>query len=636
MQQAAPSTGKLMKLAEAAVQKGRHQEAFELYQQVLNLDPHHAEALFQLARALHNAGDYASAALLYGRAIQEDPQHVNSYVLLCAVYDAQKNPELVLQLAQKATERLPDHPKVFSLMASALLRYGRAQEALAYLENALPRFPADIELLQYYCLALKTCDRFEEAEAVYRKLVATQRIAASFRMQFETHLPRFNESNAQIDAVRAGFAKSIEDFTREKPAIDLSALDRNPLFGLTYHNRDNKELAQSFTKMLRTLAPQLNFVAPHCKDATARNAGPIRVGFLSQRMHNHVVGYCYRGVLLHLAKRADFSVTFFNTANVMDSGIQEIIDANIPIVSLPTLPTAAQAMVANHALDILVYPDIGMDLPTHFMAMARLAPYQLCLGGHPETTGIDTVDYVVASREYEPDSGQENYTERLLCIDGAATVFKRPAQPERWLTRAELELPEDRKLYICPMAVHKFHPDFDVLLANILEKDPQGTLVLFHDFHEQTVTDALKKRLFAQCDPARIIFLPWLKFDAFQGILKLADAVLDTIGFGGGTTSQYAFDLGVPIVTMPGRFARGRMVHSYYEVMEIDEAPVAASVEEYVDFAVRLANDRAYYAKLQKQILARNERLFARESQTTAFTQLLRDIHSQQLDKYKR
>ncbi len=636
MQQAAPSTRKLIKLAEAAVKKGQHQEAFQLYQQVLMLDPHHAEALFQLARALHFAGDYASATLLYTRALQENPLHTDSYTLLCGVYAAQKNRELELQTALKATEQMPDNPEAFSLLASVLIRHGDAPKALAYLEQVTPRFSSNTELQQYYCMALKLCSRFEEAEAAYQHLTATRRVPANFRMQFEMYLPRFNTSNEQIDTVRAKLADRIAHFTQTKPAVDLASLDVNPLFGLAYHNRDNKELLSAFARMLRAIAPQLNFTAPHCKATAVKGNAPIKIGFLSQRMHNHVVGYCYRGIMLHLAKQPGIEVTFFNLANVMDSGIQEMIDANIPVVSLPLLVPAAQRMIAKHELDILVYPDIGMDLATHYMAMARLAPHQVCLGGHPETTGIDTIDYVVASRDYEPENAQENYTEQLLCINGAASIFKRPATPAQWFTRAELGLPEDRKLYMCPMAVHKFHPDFDGLLAGILRKDPEATLVLFHDFHEQTVTEALKKRLFTQCDPARILFMPWLTLDAFQSILKLADAVIDTISFGGGTTSQYAFNLGVPIVTMPGRFARGRGVYSYYITMGIDSPPVASTPEEYVDIAVRLAHDRAYYNALQTQIFARNEHIFERTSQAAAFTQLMRDIHAQQLTPYQR
>ena len=38
---------------------------------------------------------------------------------------------------------------------------------------------------------------------------------------------------------------------------------------------------------------------------------------------------------------------------------------------------------------------------------------------------------------------------------GIDTLYDRPAPPTRWLTRKELGLPDDKKLYVCPMAILK-------------------------------------------------------------------------------------------------------------------------------------------------------------------------------------
>ena len=635
MQQDSPSIQKLAQQADAAKEKGRLQEALQLYQQVLTLNPHHAGALFHLGHILHSSGDYASADLLYNRAIQEDPQHFQSYALLCEVYESQNLMEQAIKTAEMAAKQMPHIPQAYCLVASKLMAYN-IHLVPAYLENILPQFPENIELRQFYCFALKANNRFEEADAIYQQIIATKRVPASFRIIYETMLPRLNISNEQIDAMRTAFANSVAHFIEEKPRIQIETLSNHPLFALAYHNRDNKEMLKSYTQMLRLIAPELNYVAPHCKAPQVQQDRPIRIGFISKHMHDHPVGKCYRNSMIELSKQADFSVTFFNLQNINDSKIKEIADAGIPIISVPKHISSAQETIANHKLDILIYPDIGMDATTHYMAMARLAPYQVCLGGHPETTGIDTVDYVLAARTYEPENAQENYTERLLCIDGVSTIFRRPTKPERWLTRRDLGLPEDHKLYMCPMAIQKFHPDFDAILAGILERDPQGILVLFSDFQEANTTVALKNRILQRCDPSRVIFLPWLNLEAFQSILKLVDAVLDTIYFGGGTTSQYAFDLGVPIVTMPGRYARGRVVNSYYEIMEIEQKPVAKTREEYVSLAYKLANDKEYYASLNAQILERSERLFEIKPHLSVLVQLMRDIYHQKLDSYRR
>lgn len=636
MQQIAPSTRKLMKSALNALHKNRGQEAFNLLQQVLALNPSHAEALYHSGFLLHGSGNYIRAADYYQLAIQSEPTHLRSYIMLCKVFEAQDRGEEAVQLAQYTAQLMPQEAQAHCQLASMLMRFCRAEEVPAYLESILPQFPDHTELLQFYCIALKVSDRFEEADKAYQKLVATHRVPASFRVLYETYLPRLYQSSAHIDAVRTQFERSIERFIAEKPRIDIGMLSNYPLFSLAYHNRDNKQNLQDYTRMLRLMAPELNYTAPHCKAALVKHSGPIRIGFLSNHMHNHSVGNCYRSVMLHLAAQPDFSVTFFNLANVMDEKIQEIIAAGVPIVSLPKNITAAHETVARHTLDILIYPDIGMDAPTHYMAMARLAPHQVCLGGHPETTGIDTVDYIISSRSYEPPHADENYMERLLCVDGVNTIFARPEVPEHWLTREDLGLPADKKLYVCPMAIQKFHPDYDQMLYDILTRDPKATLVLFDDFQQDSATRIMHGRIISKCDPARVIFMPWLKLEVLFSVLKTADAVLDTIYFGGGTTAQYAFGLGIPIVTMPWNYARGRCVYSYYVVMGLENAPIANDANNYVELAVKLANDEEYAAALSAQILERNHLMFESKPYGPIATQLMKDIMNQDLSHYAR
>ena len=48
-------------------------------------------------------------------------------------------------------------------------------------------------------------------------------------------------------------------------------------------------------------------------------------------------------------------------------------------------------------LDILIYPEIGLDPVTYFLAFSRLAKVQMAWLGHPDTTGISTIDYFITS-----------------------------------------------------------------------------------------------------------------------------------------------------------------------------------------------------------------------------------------------
>jgi predicted O-linked N-acetylglucosamine transferase (SPINDLY family) len=83
----------------------------------------------------------------------------------------------------------------------------------------------------------------------------------------------------------------------------------------------------------------------------------------------------------------------------------------------------------------------------------------------------------------------------------------------------------------------------------------------------------------------------------FRNLYRTADAALDTPHFSGGNTSYEAFAFGVPIVTWPGRFMRGRVTSGAYRQMGVDGC-VVGSAEDYVATAVRLAHDRAWRAEI--------------------------------------
>lgn len=629
-----PSVRQLMKRAESAMKKEDGGSALQLLHQVLATNPSHVEALYNIGYIFHCVGKYPEAQHYYERAITADPTYVDSYLQLTKLLEESNQGEQAVRIANLAIQLAPDNPKTHLELCGLLIRFNQAHVAVSYIEQILPKFPKNTALLHVYCMALKMNERHDEADIAYDKLVNELHGSFASRVLYETYLPRLHRTAEEIDRVRARFKASLEMFIARKVKIDINSVKFQPIFQLAFHNRDNKELTQLFVKALRSMDPLLTYTAPHCKAALVKREGKIRIGFISRCMHNHSVGSCYRGVMIALAQHPDFEVTFFNLNIVKDKAIQEILDANVPIVSLPNTVSGCRDIIVPYQLDIIVYPDIGMDALTHYLAMSRMAPHQLCFMGHPETTGIDTIDYFVSSRTWEPPHGNDNYTERLLCDEGIDTVFKRPPSPDQWLTRADFKLPEDKKLYMCPMSIQKFHPDFDDVLAGILAADPNAMLILFNDFQQVSASTLLQERILKKCDGSRILFVQWLPLEMLFSIMKLADAVLDTIYFGGGTTIQYAFHFGVPVVTMPGQYARGRMVYSYYSVMGVPDAPIAKDTKEYVDMAVKLANDKSYYQKVSAEILARNEKLFEASDYSTKVVQLMHDIMDQNLDKY--
>jgi predicted O-linked N-acetylglucosamine transferase (SPINDLY family) len=176
--------------------------------------------------------------------------------------------------------------------------------------------------------------------------------------------------------------------------------------------------------------------------------------------------------------------------------------------------------------------------------------------------------------------------------------------------RKRAELPDDKKLYVVPQTLFKLHPDFDAVLGEILRRDRNGLLILFEN--TQKALHTLLMDRFRQSIPdvaERIIFLPFLSFNNFLSFINSADAVLDTPYFCGGTTSLEMFSIGCPIVTWPKERMASRFTYAYYKKMGVMDL-VCKDSEQYIQRAVRLANDADWKKQISEKIRDRNSILY--------------------------
>ncbi len=188
-------------------------------------------------------------------------------------------------------------------------------------------------------------------------------------------------------------------------------------------------------------------------------------------------------------------------------------------------------------LDLVYYTDIGMEPLTYFLAFARLAPVQCVTWGHPQTTGIPTVDHFVSSELCEPPDGDSHYSEPLVRLPVMGNWIRRPRLSEA-VSREALGLPSTTRLYGCLQSAFKLQPDFDMILGDILRRDDAATIILLEG-HKRYWTEQLKSRLEATLGSVaeRILFLPRQDEAGYLRLAGAMDVLLDTTHFGGGNTT---------------------------------------------------------------------------------------------------
>jgi predicted O-linked N-acetylglucosamine transferase (SPINDLY family) len=224
------------------------------------------------------------------------------------------------------------------------------------------------------------------------------------------------------------------------------------------------------------------------------------------------------------------------------------------------------------------------------------------------------MDWFVSADGLEPDGAEAHYTERLARLSRLPTSYRAPdtsgvpADPAE--CRRQLGIRADGTLYLCAQSLFKLHPDNDAVFGEILRRDPRGQLVLLQgqSVRWSQILSARFARVFPEALD-RVWFMPRLSYDKFLMLLRAADAVLDPLHWTGGNSTFEAFALGVPVVTWPGEFMRGRVTAAAARQAGVPDM-IAADTEQYVDLAVRLANDPAWRAELATRLRAGHAELF--------------------------
>lgn len=556
-------------IAQICRRAGRLSEALQHVKNALTLSPGNPPLLRMLGSVYFDLGASAQAVESFRAYLEQRPQDAETWNDLGNAYRQMEQNEQAIEAYRRALQIKPDLAPALANIANLLAEQGKTPEAREH----------------------------------YRQAYNYNRLAR-LRFLAETTLPVIYRSREHLLETRAQLEKALQRLVEEKLFIDPTVEIFPTHFYLAYQGFNDLHIHRLIAR-LGEGPRKLRLAEPRKRPVRDK----IKIGFLSRYLQTHTIGQLNIGLIKHLDRKR-FEVYVLSLAPPdahLGRQFQEAADHYI--VLSPDLPVALQ-QVAALGLDILYYPDIGMDAMSYSMAFSRLAPVQCCSWGHPVTTGLPTMDYFISSATAEVAQADEHYSEQLVRLSRLNVVYERPRLESIVMDRQRFGLPERDHIYLCPQTLFKFHPDFDALVGAILERDPQGLLVLIEGKY-QYWTELLLER-FHRTIPSvvsRVRFVPKLPRQDFLRLLTTADVMIDPIHFGGGNTSYEAFAFGVPIVTWPSPYLRCRLTYAMYKQMGFLEL-VAYNAEEYVEKAVRVANDADYRAYLRDIILQRCDVLY--------------------------
>ena len=564
------------------------------------------------ARALHAAGQLQASQETYRRVLQSDLSRADAWQGLGILARDTGHRDTALQFFAKAVECAPDDGETRTLYAVALQEREDIDAACVQWRAACALRVEDAVAWESVGIAEQAAGNTEAALQAYER-ANTLTPSSARRVKGATAISPIPPSRTAIATERARMRQVLDDMLAAPLSIESDPLQARlwTNFYLAYHGEHNRELQTKTAALYRRICPSLDYVAAHCVPPQASN-GKLRIGLVSQFFRRHSIGRTSSGFFSQLSRERFEVIAVFIGAPADDEVSQDIRRVADSTLIVPKNLDVARTQIAALQLDILFYQDIGMEPFSYFLSFARLAPVQCVSFGHPDTTGVTTIDYFVSNTFYEPDDATSHYSEKLFALDGLGSLayYERPLLKLPRKSRAAFGLPADRPLYLCPQNLFKVHPDMDDLIAGILRRDAQGVVVLV-DGRVRGWSQKLRARWSGSMPDVqrRILFVPRMDPDDYLQLIACADVMLDTVHFNGMNTSLEAFAVGTPVVTLPARFQRGRHTQAMYRRMGLDDL-VAADAQAYVDLAVRLGNDAQYRAQVSTRILEHNAVLF--------------------------
>ena len=165
-------TGEILALALQHHQAGRLRAAEAFYQQILALEPNHAQALHLSGVVAHQLGQHQEAVDLIERAIGLNPHDAAFHGNLGEARRALGQIPEAIACYRRALELRPDYPEAHCNLGNALRAQGDLPGAIACYRRAVAIRPDFLGAISQLAAALRAQGNLAEAIVYYRRITA--------------------------------------------------------------------------------------------------------------------------------------------------------------------------------------------------------------------------------------------------------------------------------------------------------------------------------------------------------------------------------------------------------------------------------------------------------------------------------
>ena len=579
--------------------QSRLDEAIGQYRAAARADSSCADAFINLGFALSERGATDEATSTLQTAIALAPESEDArYLLGCALLAKGWTANAVTAL-RKAIELQPSLLPAYRELGKALHLTGRHADAIAILRSGLAIddtfadchfFIGNIHLHEM---------RFEDAMASYRRALELNPESAAIHNNIAQVL--LNLCDFEGAAAAARMARRLD------PAMTVA--HSNLLMSLSFDGRVSPKEYLDEARLFGHLIPVDWTFSEGSGDVETlheMHPGVARVGFVSADLHSHPVGYFLEEVLAHWNRAGGVELFAYNNGSSNDELTARLKKHFVKWREVARVddPTLAE-LIRTDGIDVLV--DLsGHTAGNRLQVFARrVAPVQATWLGYWASTGLQTMDFVLADRISVPIENHGHFSEAVYYLPHTRLCFSPPTGPNVPDISPTPALNSGYLTFGSFQRLTKLNDDVLGLWAEVLDALPTARLrVQSPQLKDEYVRQAFGVRLEnAGIDLARVRLLAGVSRTAYLQAHAEVDVLLDTFPHSGGTTTCESLWMGVPTVTLAGETMLARQGASLLENAGLANW-IAKTRRDYVAVAVGAASDIVALGRLREQMRA--------------------------------
>lgn len=592
--------GKSAPLKESAAHKkrgneflaqGLPEEAAECYRQAIAFDPGHAEAYLNLGFVLLGRELYKEAETYLKQATHLNPRMEDAYYLLGTIAQEQGKLDSAIENFYRALEIKPDFEIVYRDLCRVLFQSGQHENAKETVKRGISLNPEFADFYYYLGNLYLYEQELEKAISCYQKALSIQPDYAGVHA---------NMGKAHLELGNIGEAM---DWYRKACLLDSSAESTSALLFAQNYNADCTPAqylaeARHFGNRVMAQAKPYTHWAVNPKSGAIR---PLRVGLVSGDFNNHPVGFFLESILAHL-NPSQIELVAYPTQQKEDdltARIKPRFAAWKPIVYLSD--EAAARQIHEDGIHILI--DLAGHTAHNRLAVFawKPAPVQTSWLGYLASTGVPTMDFLLADRISAPEAHREHFTEKIWYLPDTVNCFTPPLLSAKLAITPPPILHNGHITFGAFQNIAKINDGVLALWGRIFQYLPQARLSIHcKQIDSESAREQFQKRLGCFGVPPERIALEGTipSREDFLATYAKVDIILDSFPYPGITTTCEALWMGVPTLTLAGDTLLGRQGASLLTCVGLEDW-IAQDKEEYVALAVKHATDVERLAQLR-------------------------------------